>query len=394
MISTICKNSFYLLLLIFSNISYSQTKISGYVTEVNNSPLGFASVVLQDSSATRIISYSFSNDKGYYELAINTTGKYVLSFSTIGFERNSFAIEITTEQKNIEKNVSLNYKPIELKEIIIENVKPIIIKKDTIIFDVKSFAQGNEQVVEDLLKKIPGLTVTSDGTIKVGNQEVEKIMIDGDDMFEKGYKLLTKNMPVNPLDKVELYLHYSNNKHLKGIENSEKVALNLILKEKFKRVWFGNAHLGYAIANESINTFGGNLMNFGKKHKYYFIANHNNIGVDATGDINHLIRPFRFDEPASIGDDQTANSLLGLSTDLPNLNKKRVNFNNAKLLSLNSIFTLSAKLKLKTLGFLNSDANQFYRNNFQSFKVGNTNFQNTENYYGKKSSVTGFGKLD
>jgi hypothetical protein len=66
-------------------------------------------------------------------------------------------------------------------------------------------------VVEDLLKRIPGLTVESDGTIKVGNQEVEKIMIEGDDFFERGYKLLTKNMPAKPIEKIELLLQKKSN---------------------------------------------------------------------------------------------------------------------------------------------------------------------------------------
>ncbi len=115
------------------------------------------------------------------------------------------------------------------------------------MFNADSFKQGNEQVIEDLLRKIPGLNIDSDGTIKVGNQEIEKVMIDGDDMFEKGYKILTKNMPVNPVDKIELLQNYSNNKHLKGIENSEKVALNLTLKDDYKRTWFGNTNLGYGL---------------------------------------------------------------------------------------------------------------------------------------------------
>ncbi|MFY7937875.1 MAG: TonB-dependent receptor [Flavobacterium sp.] len=219
-------------------------------------------------------------------------------------------------------------------------------------------------------------------------------MIDGDDFFEKGYKIVTKNMPVNPIDKVELYQNYSNNKHLKGIENSDKVALNLTLKEDAKRVWFGNIQAGYGLVSENRYEVRGNLMNFGKKNKYYFLTNLNNIGGDATGDINHLIRPYRFDEPASIGDNQSANSLLGLGFDTPKLKQKRTNLNNAEMLSLNSIFTLSDKVKLKTLGFLNTDEIDFFRISLQQFSVGNTTFTNTEDFVGRKTLLTGFGKID
>ena len=331
---------------------------------------------------------------GKYELKTEKLGKFVLIASSMGFEQKS--IDLTFGNKNETKTIDfiLTPKVTELKEIIITSKRPITIKNDTIVFNADSFKQGNEQVVEDLLKKIPGLNIDADGTIKVGNQEIEKVMIDGDDIFEKGYKILTKNMPVNPIDKVELYQNYSNNKHLKGIENSDKVALNLTLKEDAKRVWFGNLKAGYGLVSENRYEVRSNLMNFGKKNKYYFLTNLNNIGEDATGDINHLIRPYRFDEPASLGDDQSVNTLLGLGFDTPNLKQKRTNLNNAEMLSLNSIFTLSDKVKLKTLGFLNTDEVDFFRNSFQTFSVGNTTFTNTENFVGRKTQLTGFGKID
>ena len=192
-------------------------------------------------------------------------------------------------------------------------------------------------------------------------------MIDGDDFFEKGYKLVTKNMPVNAIDKIELYQNYSNNKLLKGIENSDKVALNLTLKEDSKRIWFGNFYGGYNILLDNKFEYKGNLMNFGKKSKHYFFTNGNNIGIDAKGDINQLISPYRYDEPSSIGDNQTSKTLISLNYDLPKLNKRRVNINNDKLLSLNSIFSISKSIKLKTIGFINKTETNFFKNSIQQF---------------------------
>ncbi|OYQ47198.1 hypothetical protein CHU92_01125 [Flavobacterium cyanobacteriorum] len=386
--------SFFLLLYIFSSTNlFSQSIIKGEVKDNNNESIISASVILKDNTGN-IIAYTFTDESGKYELKTEKTGQFILIASSLGFEQKivQILIEKTNETKIID--FVLSPKVTVLNEIIIETKKPILIKNDTIIFNADSFKQGNEQVVEDLLKKIPGLNIDADGTIKVGNQEVEKVMIDGDDIFEKGYKILTKNMPVTPIDKVELYQNYSNNKHLKGIENSEKVALNLTLKEDAKRVWFGNLKAGYDLVSENRYELRSNLMNFGKKNKYYFLTNLNNIGEDATGDINHLIRPFRFDEPASIGDNQSVSTLLGLGFDTPNLKQKRVNLNNAEMLSLNSIFSLSDKVKLKTLGFLNTDEVDFFRNSFQTFSIGNTTFTNTEDFIGRKTQLTGFGKID
>jgi CarboxypepD_reg-like domain len=381
------------ILLFLQSNCIAQSVINGYITNEKTSKGVYASVVLKDEKG-KIIVYSNSKNEGYFELKTTLYGIFNLQISSLSYEIQNKKIVIENNTTILNQNFILKHKITELKEVIVESRKSITEKKDTIIFDAKSFLQGNERVVEDLLKKIPGLNVQSDGTIKIGNQEVEKVMIDGDDFFEKGYKLVTKNMPVNPIDKVEIYQNYSNNKHLKGIENSEKVALNLTLKEDSKRIWFGNVFGGYGLVGDNNYEYKGNLMNFGKKSKHYFLTNSNNIGIDATGDINQLIRPFRYDEPASIGDNQSVKSLLSLNYDLPKLNTQRVNLNNDKLLSLNSIFSISKKLKLKTIGFFNKNEIDFLRNSFQQFANANTNFTRNEDFVGNKNKITGFGKVD
>lgn len=386
------KNVLIVLLLTYLPTA-AQSKFSGTIKNNDNEAVVSASIILNDSIG-KIVTYAHSDELGNYSITTNKLGKFVLSVNALGYEKKSKEIFVDKKNEQNTINFELTAKVTELKEVVITTNRPIKIDGDKVIFDAKSFSQGNEQVVEDLLKKIPGLNVSPDGTIKVGNQEVEKVMIDGDDFFEKGYKILTKNMPVSPIDKVELLRKYSKNKHLKGIENSEKVALNLILKEGYKRQWFGNIKLGYGLASENRYELRGNLMNFGKKNKYYFITNLNNIGDDATGDIDNLIRPYSQDDSESVGDNENAYSLISLESETPNLKQKRVNFNNAEMLSLNSIFTLSPKTKLKTLGFFNSDENDFFKNSFQSFMIGNTNFENTEDFTGRKTKITGFGKID
>ncbi len=380
------------LMIIMSLLCSSQNRIKGEIVD-NEKPVMAASIILNDSLG-KIHAYTHSDELGNYTIIATKIGKFTLSINALGYEKQS--VEVFFEKQNTEKifNFNLISKATELKEVVIKSNRPISFDGDKVIFNAKAFSQGNEQVVEDLLKKIPGINVATDGTIKVGNQEVEKVMIDGDDFFEKGYKILTKNMPISPIENVELLRKHSNNKLLKGIENSDKVALNLTLKEGYKRQWFGNLKLGYGLASDNFYEIRGNLMNFGKKNKYYCITNLNTIGEDATGDIENLIRPYNSDARDVIGDNENANSIISLVAETPNLKQKRVNFNNAEMLSLNSIFTLSSKTKLKTLGLFYSDENDFFRNSFQAFSVGNTNFENNEDFVGRKTKVTGFGKID
>uniref|UniRef100_UPI00404917D1 carboxypeptidase-like regulatory domain-containing protein n=1 Tax=Flavobacterium sp. TaxID=239 RepID=UPI00404917D1 len=372
----------------------SQTTLIGNVKNQNNDGIAFANVILKRENSPDILAYAYADESGKYRLETSEIGNLVLQFSSLSFKTLRIPIIVTSENKVIQTDAVLTNEIEELDEVILENERPITIKKDTIIFDAKAFLQGNEQTVEDLLKKIPGLNISADGTIKVGNQEIEKIMIEGDDFFERGYKILTQNMPVNPIEKVEIFQKYSNNKHLKGVEKSEKVALNLTLKEDFKRQWFGNMNLGYGIASENRYEVNSNLMNFGKKNKFYFLTNLNNTGFDLISSSNQLIRPFRVNEPGSIGDIQSSKNILGLGGYTPNFKQERVLFNNAEMLSLNSIFKLSEKLKLKALALINTDEINFYSSSFNRVAVGETFFENNEDYAGKNSVKSGFGKID
>jgi hypothetical protein len=377
-------------LILFQNFCLSQTKISGIIKDTK-STLFSVSVVLKDSTNNNIVDYTYASKNGKYQFSTTKKGDFNITFSSLGYKTKSIAFEITN-QKNIKIDAILEEKPFELDEIIIEAEKAIKLKKDTITFKTKFFVNGTEQTVEDLLKKIPGLNIDSQGTIKVGNQEIEKLMIDGDDLFEKGYKILSKNMPAYPIEEVEVLKKYSNNRLLKGVEESNKVALNLKMNEDVKRIWFGNTTIG--LGNDNFYELKGNLMNFGKKNKYYFLTNLNNIGYNATGDIQSLIRPFRTNQAGSIGDNMQVGNLLNLSANNLNFKRSRTNFNNAELLSLNAIFNPTEKVKIKTLGFFNWDESDFFRNSIDTFNANNTNFTNTEDFTLRNKKVIGFGKID
>lgn len=383
------KKVFFLILFCSSTGGIGQTIVQGKVIDsFTNLPVVGASIIsLADNHV--ILNYTYSNDNGLF--SIPGAENFILKISALGYSEK--IISVVPEQ-DLVFEIMLDPQAFDLDEVIIQAERPIRVKKDTIIFDAKAFSQGNEQVLEDLLKKIPGLTIDAEGTIKVGSQEVEKVMIEGDDFFERGYKVLTKNMPAHSIDKVEVYQNYSNNRLLKGVEESEKIALNLTLNEDAKRIWFGNLELGYGLFSQNRYGVRGNLMNFGKKNKYYFLTNLNNTGFDATGDINKLVRPFRINEPASIGDDQVKNLLINLSLNTPNFKRSRTNFNNAELFSANAIFNPHPKLKIKTLGFLHWNERDFFRKTIQNFKATQNPFTNLEDYTLTNKEHTGFGKID
>jgi len=382
-----------LILLLSGNFAFTQSEISGVLLDSTQNPIAFANVILKTSDTKIIVTYTATNSEGYYFLKTEKTGHFGLEFIALSYQKKSIPITLEIQQNKI-INATLAYEPVSLNEIILHTEAAIKKRLDTTTFKASAFTKGNEQVVEDLLKNIPGVTVEEDGTIKVGNKAIEKVMVDGDDFFEKGYKLLTKNLNADAVENVQVYERYSNNKLLKGIEESERVALNLTLKEGNKQQWFGNMSLGYGVTTENTYAVRTNLMSFGKKAKYYFLGNLNNVGTDATGDLNSLIRSSSIAEPGGVGSAENAKSLLRLNSSGPRIQRSKFNFNNTELASINGIFTLSNKLKLKTQGLFNWDENKFFRNSVREFQVENQSFINTEDFKMHKNIFTGFGKID
>lgn len=383
----------FLQIIFFTNLCNSQTVISGKITDNTENSLPYVSITINAFNNSAILAYTYSNNSGNYNIEFTTKNDVILTYSSLGYKTvKDTIIYNDLVNKILSKNMVLNEESISLNEVIINAEKAIKVKKDTVSFKAQKFTDGSEEIVEDLLKKIPGLSIDDNGTIKVGNREIEKLMIDGDDFFSRGYKLLSKNMPSHPIEEIEVLQNYSNNRLLKNIEESEKVAINLKLKEEMKRIWFGNMNASYAL--ENFYHLKLNLMNFGKKNKYFIFSNLNNVGFDSTGDINDIIRPASTDDISIIGDNQSVNNLINLSFGGLQFNENRTNFNNSELASLNAIFNPSDKLKIQTLGFFNWDETDFFRNSTDIVQANGTNFTNTEDYELRNKKRIAFGKLD
>jgi len=148
------KIKYYLLLLSFS-FSYSQSLIKGEVKDLNNESIRSASIILKDNNG-KIITYTYTDELGKYELKTDKLGQFILTASSMGFEQKS--IDVTIENNNENKTIDfiLNTKITEIKEIIIQSKRPFTIKNDSIFFNADFYKQGNEQTVEDLLKKYLG----------------------------------------------------------------------------------------------------------------------------------------------------------------------------------------------------------------------------------------------
>lgn len=371
-----------------------QIMISGIISDSAGRAVPFPQVVLKSPSGEKTIDFTQADAQGKYKIGLPNPGKFILEFHAMSFKTVSEPISINSDslETDIEKNIILTPLAMEIHEVLVIRELPVREKKDTIIFNAASFLQGNEEVAEDLLRKLPGVNVDDGGTIRIQGREIEKIMIEGDDLFEKGYKIVSRNLHVGVIDKVELLMKYSGQPLLKDFENSEKVALNLTLREDAKVKVFGNIESGWSTNN--LHQARINLMSFKKKLKLYFFSQSNNLGEDVLGDVESLINP------AQSTTDYTPVSLtepafyINLKSSRPDLRDSRIKFNNDKMASPNAIYSPNSRVKLKAVSFIASEEENYFRDSYRSYRTGEDIYTHTESYRMQDQFKNIYLKLD
>ena len=364
---------------------------TGQVIDEKKQPLAGVIVNLYSNDSKDLLDYMITGEDGKFTFNLKKD-IYKIELQALGFENANFTFSLDKETHKIfvlKKDLIK-----EIKEVIITETRPIKIKEDTVEFNAKSFRDGTERSIEDLLKKLPGVSVDSNGKIKVKGKEIEKVMVENDDFFEKGYTLLTKNMSDKPIEKIQILENYSNNKLLKGIEKSDKIVINLTLDEKVKTDWFGELYAANSVFPNSYFNDKLSLARFGKKYKYFFIGSANSYGKDNIGDIQHLINPSSVNEPGYIG---INNQLFNYGSDFNQflaIDLDRYKLNNDKLISNNSIFRLNNKMKLKVINLSNFE--RIFSNTLSktSFQFGTEIFENIEVQNNQFKKDIFFNKLE
>lgn len=376
-------------------VSAQELHIKGSVVDSVDTPIPRINVLAHPVGSEEIFDFSITDNNGNYSIKLSDRlDSLDISYKGLSYKTQRLKIYNDGRSKVLIRNVILQSQKELLEEVLIEVERNVRVKEDTIVIRASAFREGNEEVLEDLLSKIPGLEVDADGTIRVGNKAIEKVMVEGDDFFGRGYKLLTKNMDHHGIQNIEIYKNYSNNKLLKGIENSDKVALNLTLKDEYKSEWFGNINGGYDALLSERYMSRINLMLFGKKNKFYLLSTLNNLGTESKGSIDDLVNSSEDEVLSDLGKDITTHDYFEEQEQLFYLGNRRTNFNNSKLVSLNGIFNLTDDLKVKTLAFNDWDRIDFFKNSTYQYRLNQVDFTNKEQKRSSRALRNIFGKAE
>lgn len=235
------KNIFTTLVIILYGSTFAQEKCTyqGMLVDSLNLPIARASITAFDEK-NESSGYTFSDNYGEFKLEMPCPAKYELEIEHLSHASLVKSIDL---KKNLREKITLKKDIVSLDAVVAQGRIPIQVKGDTIEYDAASFASGNEENLEQILKKLPGLVVEN-GKIYYQGKEINSIKVEGREIFGGNQKLISKNLPADAVDKIQLNKKFRANPFANSLQDDEQPELNIVLKEDKKNLSFGNLTLG------------------------------------------------------------------------------------------------------------------------------------------------------
>lgn len=257
--------------------------ITGAMKDSSGEPLVGGSVRLLTPRDSTMVKSAVADADGRFSLTGVNNGRYIAEFSYVG-SRTAYQ-NVTVSGANITlKPVTLSDDAYVLKDVTVTGIRtPIKVMQDTIEYAAETYKVQPNAVVEDLLKRLPGVEVSSDGSITSNGKTVSKILIDGKEFFSDDPKVASKNLPVNMVEKVQVVDRKSDLARITGVDDGEEeTVINLTVKKGMKNGWFGNAEAGYGTDSRYKGSFVVNR--FWNDNQITFLGGLNNINQPAFTD--------------------------------------------------------------------------------------------------------------
>lgn len=308
-----------LTLLLFSTVTAIAVNITGTVKDsATTEPLMEATVRLLSAKDSTFIKGVTTNLDGKFTLSGVNKGKYILAVTYIGYA--DYFQDVNVASSNVRLGA------IEMKEAshllgvvnVVATKTPIKVMEDTVEYNADSYHTQPNAAVEDLLKRLPGVEVDSDGKITANGKSISKILVNGKEFFSDDPQVASKNLPANLVDKLQVVDRKSDMARLTGVDDGEdETVINLTFKPGMNNGWFGNAEAGYGTDSRYAASF--NVNRFWDGNQITFLGNLNNINQLGFTDSNGS----RFRGPRGQGGN-TISRAFGINFNIGNEEKFRI----------------------------------------------------------------------
>ncbi len=277
-----------LLLLLFPMVRGMAQTLTGKVTDSSGKPLTAVSVTLLNENG-KVVSFAKTDKMGAFSVKVpeNRNAAEVV-FSMMGYAK---VIMPLTEFQN-GQTFAMAEEALALKEVKV-TAQRIRQRSDTLVFSVDGFKQQQDRSIADVIKKMPGLDVKSDGKITYQGKAINEFTVEGMDLTNGKYAQISENLSADKVKSVEIKENYQPKRVLKDVQFSEQAALNLVLKEDAKYVWQGVADVATGVTVQDdvewLRDTRFMEMVFGKKHQSVSMWKTNNTGKDIQKEVGDLI---------------------------------------------------------------------------------------------------------
>ncbi|UCD25589.1 MAG: TonB-dependent receptor [Gemmatimonadota bacterium] len=232
-----------------------QFDVSGVVADSAGKGIRGAMVVALTRPDSMLKKFATTGSSGAFTLTRLPPGEYILQVTFAGYQpvRRDFAV---TDANVNAGTVSLTLAAVEIDALVVSAQHvPFVVKRDTIDYNIAAFPTRPNANVEDLLRRLPGIEVAADGTIKAQGEEVRNVLVEGKEFFGNDPRVATQNLPADAVERVQVYDRESDMAEFTGIaDGEEERTINLQLKEEAKSGYFGRIHggLGGGVGTETV----------------------------------------------------------------------------------------------------------------------------------------------
>ena len=273
-----------------------QFDVAGVITDSTGARLDGAMVVAlvrQDSVLTQ---FALTGGNGAFRLRRLSPGEYILQVSLVGYQ--TVRQDFSGSNADVDAGtVSLDVLALEVDPLVVSVEQiPFVTRRDTLDYNILAFPTRPNASVEELLRRLPGIEVESDGSIRAQGQDVENVLVDGKEFFASDPKIATQNLPADAIERVQVYERKSDMAEFTGIsDGDEETTINLVLKEGAKGGYFGNATGGLGADVSAYEALGPrsddrarydgafNINRFSSTTQLASVANLNNVNARAPG---------------------------------------------------------------------------------------------------------------
>ncbi len=282
------KRLVFLIISIFFGVqAFAQTTISGEVNNEKKQPVYNASVMLLRVADSLPMAYTFTDEKGHYQL-VTQSEEAKLLIAVYGFNLKRQFKEVENKTQTVDFTVE--EEALQLKEVSVKSEK-IWGGNDTVNYVVDAFRDTTDIVIADVLKKMPGIEVKDDGKVEYKGKPISKFYIENMDMLQGRYNLATTSISASDVASVQVMENHQEVRALQNIQFSDNVALNIKLKENAKGTFALMADLGAGWADSLQYEGGLTGMYFAKRNQFLGTLKANNAGINLVDNENVTVYP-------------------------------------------------------------------------------------------------------